>query len=215
LKLYQIHIDDLSGHAASDQWLSNFPGQIISDVKSYKKEVDQWRVMAGKLLLRYALEDNQAEVRLDALKKTDKGRLYFEDEDFDFNISHSGKIVVLAWSSENRIGVDVEMHRPLNIDIFRRNFTEAEWEAITGAQDPLVIFFKAWAVKESVIKADGRGVSVLGLTEIHSENLVTCDHKDWWYKSLRLAEGYAAAIASSKEEKIEFIIPDPEQLLSL
>ncbi|MCP4121628.1 MAG: 4'-phosphopantetheinyl transferase superfamily protein [Bacteroidetes bacterium] len=215
MKLYQIHIDDLSSYASLDQWLSNFPDLITTDVKSYKKETDRWRVLTGKLLLRYALRENKAEVALSALKETAKGRLYFEDEDFDFNISHSGKIVVLAWSSENRIGVDVEMHRLLNIDIFRRNFTKGEWEAITGGNDPLAIFFKAWAVKESTIKADGRGMEVLGKTEIMSDHKVICDKKAWWYSSLRIADGYAAAVTCASEERIELVSPGPEQLLSL
>jgi len=215
LKLYKIDIDDLSGHAQLDAWLQSFPSLITENVRSYKKEADRWRVLAGKLLLRRAILENRAEVHLSSLRETKKGRLYFEDEDFDFNISHSGKLVVLAWSEENRIGVDVEMQRKVNIELFRRNFKDGEWEAITGGEDPLAIFFKAWAVKESVIKADGRGVSVLGLTEILSNHKVICADTEWWYSSLQLADGYAASVAASKEESIELITPQPEELMHL
>ena len=202
MKLYLLHIDDLEISAQFDAWLEGFPEFIQQDIISYKKAPDRWRVLAGKLLLKYALRDNGTEVLINGLQATPKGRLFFKDVDFDFNISHSGKLVLLGWSSENKLGVDVEMHRKINVELFRRNFSDGEWQAIITARNIQTAFFKTWAAKESIIKADGRGVEVLSKTEIFSAHKAVCDGKTWWYQSLELKDGYATAVACLIEEHI-------------
>ncbi|MBS0258080.1 4'-phosphopantetheinyl transferase superfamily protein [Agrobacterium tumefaciens] len=77
----------------------------------------------------------------------------------DFNLSHGGNWVVVAFSRSGRVGVDVESERE-----------EDFWKEITSAfLAPMdaknVGFLKMWTAKEAAVKADGAGL-VIPLTEV-------------------------------------------------
>ncbi len=78
----------------------------------------------------------------------------------DFNISHSGNRVVCILSTQGRVGIDLEETGDIAIDDFQSQFTTAEWAAITGSSMPLQTFYHYWTAKESLIKADGKGLQI-------------------------------------------------------
>jgi len=81
----------------------------------------------------------------------------------EFNISHSGNIVVLAFARNRRVGIDIEhVRRDFNtMEIAQRFFSLAEREALR--QVPMnqryEAFFTCWTRKEAFIKALGEGLS--------------------------------------------------------
>ena len=79
-----------------------------------------------------------------------------------FNVSHSGGRYVIALARGAEPGVDVERIRPRpRLDrLARRFFSRAEQRAVAAARKPAETFYRIWARKEAVIKADGRGVAV-------------------------------------------------------
>ncbi|MEZ5001816.1 MAG: 4'-phosphopantetheinyl transferase superfamily protein [Chitinophagales bacterium] len=205
MKVYHLNINVLKIKPIHE-WLSEFPLYIQDDILQYKKEKDQWRVLGGKLLLKTFLHQNNNVFSLNRVKATQKGKLYFEAAPFDFNISHSGEIVVLAVAEDGICGIDIELHRAINYSIFERNFTSTEWETIVNAKHPSQQFFDYWAIKESVIKADGRGFEVLGKTEILSVKQAVCDGRMYHISPVFIEKGYSGCIASDKKIKqIEII----------
>lgn len=81
----------------------------------------------------------------------------------EFNLSHSGDIILFAFTRECPIGVDIERIRPkLNyLDIAKRFFSKDEVVALTNfsEHEQLAAFFHCWSRKEAIIKALGKGLS--------------------------------------------------------
>lgn len=213
MNLYQIHIDTLRQFAELGEYLKSFHPAMRAQILEYKREPDQWRGVAGKLLLRYGLKRAGIADMPTALDIDRKGRPSVAHEALDFNISHSGDQAVCVIADGIRCGIDIELHRPVDIDIFKRNFKDHEWASITGSDDPSAAFFRLWAIKESIIKADGRGVEVLGKTEILSRKHALCDGQTWFYEVLELADGYSSAVAFQHRPLIHRVQPSAQQLL--
>lgn len=81
-----------------------------------------------------------------------------------FNVSHSGNHGLIAVAPRGRLGVDVEERAP------RRNLENliegvfsprerAELESLDGCQQ-LHMFFRFWTIKEALVKAHGKGLSM-------------------------------------------------------
>jgi 4'-phosphopantetheinyl transferase len=124
-------------------------------------------------------------------------------------VSHSGGIVVYAFTRSREVGIDVEHIRPMGdmLDVARRNFSIGEFAALTGLpeKDRLMAFYLCWTRKEAFIKAIGEGISfplqqfdvslipgepaqlqaVFGSQEIAQR---------WSMHDLKIAPGYAAAL---------------------
>jgi len=81
-----------------------------------------------------------------------------------FNLSHSGKIVVYAFTLDSEIGIDVEEIRriPEFDSIAERFFNRQEFEDLKriGHSDLPDAFFRCWVRKEAYIKAVGGGLSI-------------------------------------------------------
>ena len=126
-----------------------------------------------------------------------------------FNLSHSGERFVVAVAIGMSPGVDIERVRPRRSlsGLARRFFSPAEQEEVAAAPDPLLAFYRVWARKEAVIKADGRGVSIgLDRFDVSAGEPAALLHARWagaapgeaahWsLHSLEIAPGYAAALA--------------------
>ena len=85
--------------------------------------------------------------------------------EIEFNASHSGDLVALAFARETPVGIDVErrrkMHDPLGIA--RRFFSEAELAFVETAEDIAAAFFIVWTAKEAIVKASGKGIGASDL----------------------------------------------------
>jgi 4'-phosphopantetheinyl transferase len=88
------------------------------------------------------------------------GKPALDGGEIEFNASHSGDLVALAFARETPVGIDVErrrtMHDPLGIA--RRFFSEAELEFVESAEDIAAAFFIVWTAKEAIVKASGKGI---------------------------------------------------------
>lgn len=97
----------------------------------------------------------------------DKGKPYLISPtgDLQFNISHSGKLALLAFVRGRAIGVDIEQRRPLRdlLALARTSFSPNEYVAICSlpSADHFHAFFSCWSRKEAFIKATGEGISQL------------------------------------------------------
>ena len=81
-----------------------------------------------------------------------------------FNVSHSGNHGLIAVAPRGRLGVDVEERAPRrNLDnLIEGVFSpreKAELESLEGCQQ-LYLFFRFWTIKEALVKAHGKGLSL-------------------------------------------------------
>ena len=111
-----------------------------------------------------------------------------------FNLSHSGKVVLLAFHAVQEVGVDVEeVRRDLGFEALADQvFSPAEkrdWERL-NLEARLQAFFQAWTRHEARLKACGLAIGGHGIA---GEALTDFD--------LRLPAGYQGALALSCGER--------------
>lgn len=124
---------------------------------------DAKRCILSDILLKYSLYIFGMR-QIPQIDSKENGKPYIKNAaGFFYNLSHSGKWVVLAWGS-SEVGVDVEKFREnVNLErITRRFFTEEERTFIfAGAdeQEKIGRFTKIWTGKEAYVKYLGTGLA--------------------------------------------------------
>jgi 4'-phosphopantetheinyl transferase len=165
---------------------------------AYRRWEDAHAYVLGRKLLQHALMEANCNRTLADIRYNAFGRPVIDGFE-DFNISHSGNVVVCAVTSQGSVGIDIEMRQPLDITDFIRLFSGVEWNRINGAASPLDIFYEYWTAKEAVLKADGRGlINDLAALDVSSFDSVWMDDQTWYLDSIPHFENYACHIASSK-----------------
>lgn len=130
-------------------------------------EVDRSRFTIGRALSRLLL-GHCLGLPFDRLAfgKSGHGKPYLQGESgINFNVSHSGEVVLLALARGRELGVDVERIRPdmVTADIAERFFSEHECQELASVADGKErheAFFACWTRKEAYIKAIGDGLSL-------------------------------------------------------
>lgn len=129
------------------------------------------------------------------------GKPYIIGNPVHYNISHSGKYVVLV-TAAGEVGVDVQEKKSAYLDAMaKRFFAPEEWQALSGcdtfeAREDL--FFHIWCRKEAYGKYLGLGLLGNVLKTNVLQGMEGCCFQE--YDGL---EGYQISICCGKEEKIE------------
>ena len=111
----------------------------------YANEIDQIRSLLSSYL--------KNQLSREELLKNENGKPYFANGPY-FNISHSGKYVILAISNKE-VGVDIEENVPKDMSMLLKIFNEAEAKVIKEHAD----FYYLWCAKESLIKCMGKSIN--------------------------------------------------------
>lgn len=148
--------------------------------------------------MHFLVENDQQKGWQQEIDYLPKGKPIFKDQRSFFNISHSGDMVVCAWCINHPVGVDIEKIKSVELSDFTRVMNHKQWQIINSASSPIKKFFEFWSIKESVIKADGRGLSMnLKRLNVHP-NKVSYDQHHWHYQQLNLNDKYAASVAAKQ-----------------
>lgn len=131
------------------------------------QEGDRDRTLLGEILAKFLLsKETQREISEIEFKRNRYGKPEWPSgERLFFNISHSGAWVICGIASVP-IGVDVEKIREVSFDLCDQFMTLQEkrhFHALPKAEK-LPQFFRYWTVKESYMKAVGKGFSLSPLT---------------------------------------------------
>lgn len=192
-------------------YLDYLPENLRSKNVRYRRWQDRHTHLFGKILLiRLAIEYGLGSKVLNQLAYTQYDRPYLQ-EAIDFNISHTGTTVACAITRGAKIGLDIEQYSEVDFSDFSRIHSEEQWRRIESSPDPNHAFFELWTVKESVIKADGKGLSI-PLDEIKVEHDSANQGGPIWYlKQLHLRESMAGCMACDKEDFKIFIEKIPKK----
>ena len=158
----------------------------------YANEIDQIRSLLSSYL--------KNQLSREELLKNENGKPYFLNGPY-FNISHSGRYVLMAVSTAE-IGVDIEEIKNKDMSSLVRIFNEAEAKMIKEHSD----FYYLWCAKESLIKC--MGLSVGKVREIPSlplNGLKTFKGKDYQCKSF-IYDKHIVSITREGNEEYEIDI---------
>lgn len=187
--------------------INSLPVGMLTKSNRYMRWQDKMSYLAGRVLLNEALIFNGFEdFSLDEIKFSKYGRPFF-DHFFDFNISHSGEYVVCALGLDNKIGIDIEQHKNVELNFMKSILTKQEFNSVTRFKNTLKVqekFYELWTKKESVMKADGRGLSI-PIKEVFFEDnssIINLREKKWFLEKIKICNDYSAYIANSFEEII-------------
>lgn len=132
-------------------------------ISKYHRWEDVFRSLLGDVLARYVINvKTNLPIREVVFCQNSYGKPYVKGiTGLHFNISHSGNWVVCAVGSAP-VGVDIERIADSDLSIAKRFFTKREykWLYEKNDQERKQSFYKLWTMKESYIKAVGKGLSI-------------------------------------------------------
>lgn len=167
--------------------LSKVNGSQKEKAMKYKNEIDQIRSLASSYLVNSLSNE--------PLLFNDMGKPFFENGPY-FNISHSGKYIVMAVSNKE-VGVDIEENVEKNMSSLIRIFNEAEAKMIKEHAD----FYYLWCAKESLIKCIGSSIShVKEIPSLPLNGLKTYKGNDYQSKTFVYDKHIVSITRESKEE---------------
>ncbi len=212
-------IEESAFEACKPTLLGLIPESGREKISSYARINDAQRSLLGEVLVRYLISEIKG-VKLPEQPFTTGEKGKPAPDGFDgihFNISHSGRWVVVALSSD-RVGVDVERIRKVPDGVAHRFFSEAENAMLQNAASETQkadIFFTLWTLKESFLKAIGKGLtkSLSSFTVAETGNQAYCLTNDpeaagFYLKVYELSEGYKLAACSAVNqfsEKVKIV----------
>jgi 4'-phosphopantetheinyl transferase len=181
-------------------YLNHMPALLQEKNLQFLKWQDRHLNLFGKLLLCKGLKaygyDKDV---LENLKYNKYGRPFL-NKNIDFNISHSGEYVVCIIGKNLKLGIDIEEIKEIEFKDYKMVMTDQQWEDIYQSSNPTKSFFNFWTMKESMIKADRRGLSI-PLLDIHiKNNIIQYSNRTWYLKEFVIDENYCSYIATNKQD---------------
>ncbi len=189
--------------------LNCLPCDRVMKIKKFRKYEDSLRTLTAEVLIRTIactrLKKDNESIKFETGKH---GKPYIPNQDdFHFNLSHSGDWVVCA-VSHRPVGIDVEKIKEVDFAIANRFFSaqEARDLFLKEGEERKDYFFNLWTLKESYIKADGRGLSLplnsFSFKIEKSKILFTTDNdlKDCFFKIYDIDNEYKVSVCSLENE---------------
>ncbi|WP_254563171.1 4'-phosphopantetheinyl transferase family protein [Dyadobacter diqingensis] len=182
-----------------DSYLKQVPEWCRQKSLLFKRWQDRHTYLFGKLLLQRGL---------DLLKITDTSLLDYKidihgkpsfNKNLNFNISHSNNYVACVIDPKSIVGIDIEyIKTDINIFDFQQAFSKNEFQNILSAASPIEKLYTLWTIKESIIKADGRGINVIHLLDENNNDngYLTLEDKKWFFSTFSIEDHIKVALAS-------------------
>jgi len=146
------------------------------------------RCMLRRILAGYVGVEAQAmEFAADELGKP---HLSHPPTRLQFNLSHSGEVLLVGVAGGQPVGVDVEWMKPCALfrEIARRCFVPEIADAVTNERQ----FFEAWTRMEACLKGQGLGIAKGARSAVPA---------GWEVRSVEIGPGYVGAVALGHEEQ--------------
>ena len=191
------------------------PADQQQKIPRFRRWEDAHAALLGKHLLSLGLKASGSPATLEQLCYTEHAKPWLPGGP-NFNISHSGNRVVCGLDTRGRVGIDIEVLRPIDLDDFQTQFTPVEWTAIRDAPDPSATFLRFWTAKESLIKADGRGLGIPLLDlDVSQYRPIALNGATWTFQPLAYLPGYAFHI-TTEDPKPEIVFHEfsPEGIVA-
>lgn len=205
--MMKIQVMPVPSVLLEDDWellLSMVSAERRAGAARYVHQADAYRSVLGEALARVTLADHIGGQAKDiSFSRNAYGKPFLRDHaDLSFNLSHSGGWVVMISGGHDLVGIDVEQTNPIDLQIADRFFAPQEHRYLISqpAKMQIETFYRLWTLKESYIKAVGKGLSI----PLDSFAILPNDQGDWHceqdeayhFHSERLDDGHMLAACS-------------------
>jgi len=176
--------------------LALLPEKLRQEALRKREWIDKQLSIGGKLLLLQLLKQLKCDISLSDLKYNDYLRPYF-DARIDFNIAHSGNIVICCGTAEGQIGIDIEQVKEIDLADYTDYFTPNEWDHINNYPNKYDGFYDFWTRKEAALKAIGTGFHTpLASVDVSGESL-HYDDQTFFFQPLNISGDYKCHLAAT------------------
>ncbi len=163
MKIYALNISKNISSLLFNKFISFVSIERREKINKFMRKEDADRSLAADILIRQALIENIGIKNEDiSFHYNTYGKPYFaHNPPIYFNLSHSGNWVVCA-ISDHEVGIDVEKIDKIDLDIAKSFFAPKEYSDLMEKDDSKKkeYFYVLWTLKESYIKACGKGLSL-------------------------------------------------------
>ena len=180
------------------------PAGFRASILRYKRWQDRQATLFGKMLLFRALHTNLNDSAMQKFQSQEVGRhgKPFIAGGPEFNISHSGDIVVLALAENGPVGIDIEEIRDVNFEDYAQQLPEiTSLHKHFDAYHANNLFFDCWTRKEAVLKACGEGLLAPLEDVVLKEDSANFLETSWFTQKLLIEEGYCCHVATDQPVK--------------
>ena len=210
MKIYSIKLNQKLDNITFNHLLRFVSISKKTKILKFYRWQDAHRTLLGELLIRKTVFEDYKILNDQIIFTTNEyGKPFLRNiNDFHFNISHSGDWIVCAIDKKS-IGVDVEQINPVDLEISKRFFSNQEHTDLMNKckNDRISYFFSLWTLKESYIKAVGRGLSLpldsftmqIFDTEIKMKIDGAVENK-LFFKQYKIDSKYKMAVCASNNE---------------
>lgn len=157
-----VRVDTVRDTARFDVCLGSVSADRRARVLSLVKPEDQRRSLCAGLALDACLRTVGLREASEPITRDEHGRpLLTAHPAWQFSLSHSGDWAVCVLA-DAPVGIDVERVRPVRTEALARRYFTAQESALLmslSAAERQTAFFRLWTAKESVLKAQGAGLS--------------------------------------------------------
>ncbi|MFI5161029.1 MAG: 4'-phosphopantetheinyl transferase family protein [Sphingobacteriales bacterium] len=182
------------------------PASLQQPILRKTQWMDRQLSLGGKLLLVEALQQlGKEDLSLADMKYNSYHRPYFETG-IDFNIAHSGNMVICCVTNNGQIGIDTEQITRIDLTEYTDYFTPNEWNIINNYPNQFAGFYDFWTRKEAVLKAIGTGFHTLLSSIDVSDDNIKYDDLLYHIRPLDIADGYKSHIATTIDPEAVRII---------
>jgi 4'-phosphopantetheinyl transferase len=188
-----------------DNALTLFPEDDVKRIERFVREPDRRLRYAAAEMLSQLIGEHYPDRPGMNVVRDQYGRPQIKGaSDVDVSISNSGEIVVCALAFGGKIGIDIEQVRPVDYRDFESVFPESLNTFLPPSCGVLESgyandesFFHAWTRLESVIKADGRGLSAPLLDIVFEGRTAHINGGTWYLTRIPVTAGYICTLAAN------------------
>lgn len=159
-EIYYVQINDVVSEEKIEYFKSFLSAEKQERLDRFHFRADMLRTLYGEVLMRYVMCKRIGVQNHDLqIEKNEYGKPYLKNHNLQYNISHSGNMVICAISN-NEVGVDIEEIKDMDIEIVKRCYSEKEAAYIIEQQGNVQLreFYRIWTLKEAYVKYLGVGI---------------------------------------------------------
>lgn len=158
-ELLYMNVGILQDEALFAQGMSLISAERRKRILQFRNPSAARLSLGAGVLLKIALDQCGFGDKIEQIQTGPYGKPYLPEKDFHFSLSHSGDYAICAFS-DTPIGADLQQVKE-KLPLQTRKILsveEKEYLEKIPATERVQAFYRLWAMKESLIKWDGRGL---------------------------------------------------------